>query len=79
MPRLYGAPAYARPPRLMLSERPFDPDDLPLEADRTASDRAYLAGLSGSGDDPLDSERRPVRRGLLPFGRRDRETADSRS
>lgn len=37
MPKLYGAPAYARPPVLSLNpvEKPFDPDDLPLEAERT--------------------------------------------
>ena len=37
MPKLYGAPAYARPPVLPTApaERPFDPDDLPLESERT--------------------------------------------
>ena len=37
MPKLYGAPAYARPPLLPVSpvERPFDPDDLPLESERS--------------------------------------------
>jgi hypothetical protein len=36
MPKLYGAPAYARPPIVPVKpvERPFDPDDLPLEAER---------------------------------------------
>jgi hypothetical protein len=36
MPKLYGAPAYARPPLLPVSpvERPFDPDALPLESER---------------------------------------------
>jgi hypothetical protein len=40
MPKLYGAPAYARPPVLSLNpvEKPFDPDDLPLEAERTNED-----------------------------------------
>jgi hypothetical protein len=40
MPKLYGAPAYARPPALPLNpvDRPFDPDDLPLEAERTNED-----------------------------------------
>lgn len=37
MPRLYGAPAYTRPPRPGEVQRPFDPDDLPLESYRTAS------------------------------------------
>ncbi len=47
LPRLYGAPAYARPPRSALGgdDRPFDPDDLPLEAVQTAEDRAFAATL----------------------------------
>jgi hypothetical protein len=38
MPKLYGAPAYARPKVEAVpgAGRPFDPDDLPLEAHRTA-------------------------------------------
>ena len=37
LPKLYGAPAYARPSIVPVApvERPFDPDDLPLEADQT--------------------------------------------
>ena len=40
MPKLYGAPAYARPPAAPVNpvERPEDPDDLPLEAERSADD-----------------------------------------
>jgi hypothetical protein len=35
LPKLYGAPAYARPPRVFDElERPIDPDDLPLEVYR---------------------------------------------
>ena len=46
MPRLLGAPAYARPPRVVSADpRPFDPDDLPLEAFRTEEDRARLAAM----------------------------------
>ena len=46
LPRLYGAPAYARPPRLATaSERPFDPDDLPIEAFQSEEDRAFAATL----------------------------------
>lgn len=38
MPRLYGAPAYTAPRRHPAdSQRPFDPDDLPLESYRSAS------------------------------------------
>jgi hypothetical protein len=40
MPKLYGAPAYARPPVVPVNpiERPFDPDELPLEAERSDDD-----------------------------------------
>jgi hypothetical protein len=40
LPKLYGAPAYARPPRMAAdTPRPFDPDDLPIEAVRTRGAR----------------------------------------
>jgi hypothetical protein len=46
LPRLYGAPAYARPPSMAATAlRPFDPDDLPLEALMTEEDRAFAATL----------------------------------
>lgn len=46
LPKLYGAPAYARPePIVDLSPRPFDPDDLPIEAIQTEEERALLAEL----------------------------------
>ncbi len=46
MPKLYGAPAYARPPALPVNpvDRPFDPDDLPLEAHLTSEERE-VAGV----------------------------------
>lgn len=57
LPKLYGAPAYARP-RAPVEEapRPFDPDELPISAARTAEEqrlaeslpaRPYLAGGQG--------------------------------
>lgn len=47
LPKLYGAPAYARPgPVVEMSERPFDPDDLPLEAFQTDDEREYVDELS---------------------------------
>ncbi len=63
LPKLYGAPAYARPPRpVAQTPRPFDPDDLPLEAFMTPEERALkeaalgrspsegrASGASGSG------------------------------
>jgi hypothetical protein len=46
LPRLYGAPAYARPPSVAsTADRPFDPDDLPIEAFQTEEDRAFAATL----------------------------------
>ncbi len=47
LPKLYGAPAYARPPvQAVAGPRPFDPDELPLEVFQTEEEResaAYLA------------------------------------
>jgi hypothetical protein len=46
LPKLYGAPAYARPPRTAtVADRPFDPDDLPIEAFQNEEDRAFAASL----------------------------------
>jgi hypothetical protein len=47
MPKLYGAPAYARPPVVAVNavERPFDPDDLPLESERTQEDQELISQL----------------------------------
>jgi hypothetical protein len=47
LPKLYGAPAYARPPVLPVApvERPFDPDDLPLEAERTREEAKLASEL----------------------------------
>jgi hypothetical protein len=45
MPQLLGAPAYARPPRIVAeTPRPLDPDDLPIEAMRSPEDEARLSG-----------------------------------
>ena len=48
LPKLYGAPAYARPPVIPTApaERPFDPDDLPLESERTGDDEVLAAQLA---------------------------------
>jgi len=55
-PSLYGAPAYARPPKPVADAvRPLDPDDLPLEVERTEEEWALLAqfgtaaGSNGAG------------------------------
>ena len=54
LPKLYGAPAYGRPPRSFDAQpRPVDPDDLPIEAERTDDDLEGLliAGLMVAGHD----------------------------
>lgn len=67
LPKLFGAPAYARPPApVAVTPRPFDPDDLPLvaqqdddelEANASIYARAYPADgtLSFGGDDTSSS------------------------
>jgi hypothetical protein len=45
LPRLVGAPAYARPAAPVAAPRPFDPDELPLEIDQTEEERAFAARL----------------------------------
>jgi hypothetical protein len=46
MPKLYGAPAYARPPAPVdESDKPFDPDDLPPAAYQTDEERHLVESL----------------------------------
>jgi hypothetical protein len=46
MPKLYGAPAYGRPPvPIEATSRPFDPDELPIEADQTLEEREFSSTL----------------------------------
>jgi hypothetical protein len=46
LPNLYGAPAYARPPGpAPAKDRPFDPDELPLEAQQTDEEREFTSTL----------------------------------
>jgi hypothetical protein len=46
LPQLYGAPAYARPPTVAeTAERPFDPDELPIEAYQTDEEREFSTTL----------------------------------
>jgi len=67
LPRLYGGPAYSRPPRPVGEiVRPFDPDELPLEAERTEVDQALaseLAGVSWSAPTPPPARASKARRG----------------
>ena len=46
LPSLYGAPAYARPPGpAPVKDRPFDPDELPLEVHQTEEEREFTSTL----------------------------------
>ncbi len=75
LPKLYGAPAYARPAKIVaVSPRPFDPDDLPIEAFRTEDEHelasnmpAHMWNVGGAGDgsDGTDGDRAKGR-GLRP-------------
>jgi hypothetical protein len=59
LPKLYGQPAYARPPRPVEDqERPFDPDELPLDVEMTEEERMEAEALPGQryttgGAEPL--------------------------
>jgi hypothetical protein len=45
LPKLYGGPAYARPPAapVQTERRPFDPDELPIEAAQTDEEREFTS------------------------------------
>jgi hypothetical protein len=46
LPKLYGAPAYARPAlKIEETPRPLDPDDLPIEAFRTDEEQELAEAL----------------------------------
>ena len=46
LPKLYGAPAYARPAAPVATvPRPFDPDDLPIVAAMSDDEREFASGL----------------------------------
>lgn len=46
LPKLYGAPAYARPAAPVATvPRPFDPDDLPIDAFMTEDEREFASEL----------------------------------
>ena len=46
LPKLYGAPAYARSaPVVAETPRPLDPDDLPIDAIQTPEERELVASL----------------------------------
>jgi hypothetical protein len=46
LPKLFGAPAYARPlPIVEAAPRPFDRDELPIEAAMTDEERDFFEGI----------------------------------
>ncbi|MBI3749254.1 MAG: hypothetical protein HY262_10490 [Chloroflexi bacterium] len=58
-PRLYGAPAYARPPAAVApTPLPLDPDDLPIAAAQTPAEQALAETLVGRSYQSVS----PVRR-----------------
>ena len=69
LPKLYGAPAYARPPRVVPeTERPFDPDDLPIVAEMTDEERTFTATVFGPTDYRLTAVPDLYRDGSLALG-----------
>jgi hypothetical protein len=66
MPKLYGAPAYARPPMEIVYrvERPIDPDDLPLESERLddADPSPQLTATQYAGGAPAEPVASPAKR-----------------
>ena len=66
MPHLMGAPAYARPPRIVMeSPRPLDPDDLPIAAMRSAEDEMLLSGVYQQPVDDSEPTLQPSSQGGL--------------
>ena len=66
MPQLLGAPAYARPPRVVAeSPRPLDPDDLPIEAMRSPEDQALLSAAPRQPGDDSPATIQPSSQGGL--------------
>lgn len=73
LPKLYGAPAYARPPVAPISPvpRPFDPDQLPLQVDQTEEERRHADLLPARTYSPSsgglgDGSKRGTEGGLRP-------------
>jgi hypothetical protein len=80
LPKLYGAPAYARPNApVATAPRPFDPDDLPIDAFMTEDEREFAEGLPARAWAPggaiVDDPNAPAHahdRHLRPIGLRPR-------
>ena len=70
LPKLYGAPAYARPRApYEQTPRPFDPDELPIAAARTRAEQQFVESLPGrsylAGGNPRDLQASSSRDGDL--------------
>lgn len=64
LPKLYGAPAYARPTLVVeTAPRPFDPDDLPIAAVQTDEEREIAASLPAHAYAPGGAPVRLEKRG----------------
>lgn len=64
LPKLYGAPAYARPPaRVSAAPRPFDPDELPLEAHREGDEEQQPVTMVASSSDATEAGKPRAHRG----------------
>ena len=56
-PKLYGAPAYARPAApVAAAPRPFDPDLLPLQVHQTDEERGFASRLPAHAYAPADGD-----------------------
>jgi hypothetical protein len=71
LPRLYGQPAYARPPRTFVAAaRTPDVDDLPIDAFQTDAEREVAAQLHGGTYEAARAKGTPAAqldgRGLQP-------------
>ena len=63
LPKLFGAPAYARPATVAeIAPRPFDPDDLPIQAVQTDEEREIAASLPAHTYRPGGSHARADRK-----------------
>ncbi len=81
LPKLYGAPSYRPPRRVVESPRPFDPDELPISAYRSEDEAELVESLPAEAFVPgggyvigqavtEDQSQEPRRRGLgRLFGR----------
>ena len=71
LPKLYGAPAYARPPApVVTGPRPFDPDELPLEVYQTADEREAAVLPARAYEASAEERRRVEATGGEPGGLR---------